>query len=98
MVEKRKREQEKAKRDLVKREKYARLVEGFMNVYQLSKTGLCDEFVESFYDKKRQELGESQVNILKQKAKEYINLLKYDGTINERISWFKFVLDCESHR
>ena len=95
MIEQKKREQEKAKRALIKREKNARLIESFMNIHQLSKTGLCNEFVESFYAKKVQELGERQVDVLKTKAKEYINLLKYSGEIYEHISWFKFVLTHE---
>ncbi len=96
MIEQKKREQEKAERALVKRKQTARLIESFMNIHQLSKTGLCNEFVESFYEKKSQELGETQVDVLKKKAAEYIHLLKYNGEIYEHISWFKFVLEREN--
>ena len=74
------------------REKYARLVESFMNIHQIENTGLCNDFVESYYAKKRQELGDRAVDVLKRTAAEYVNILKSNGDIYMRISWFRFVL------
>lgn len=75
------------------REKYARLVESFMNIHQIENTGLCNDFVESYYAKKRQELGDNAVDMLKHTAAEYVNILKLNGDIYMHINWFRFVLD-----
>ena len=74
------------------REKYARLVESFMNIHQIENTGLCNDFVESYYAKKRQELGDRAVDVLKRTAAENVNILKSNGDIYMRISWFRFAL------
>lgn len=74
------------------REKYARLVESFMNIHQIENTGLCNDFVESYYAKQRQELGDNAVDALKRTAAEYVNILKSNGDIYSRISWFRFAL------
>ena len=81
------------KRKLARQMADARLIESFMNIHQIERTGLCQDFVESFYAKKRQELGDSVVDELKCKAAEYINILKSSGDIYMKISWFRFVLD-----
>lgn len=75
------------------REKYARLVESFMNIHQLEKTRLCADFVAQYYENKTQELGEKKVKSLKSAAAEYIRALQSSGQIYEHISWFRFVLD-----
>lgn len=93
LIENKKREDENRSRKQKKQEQYARLVESFMNIHQIEKTGLCQDFVESFYAKKRQELGDAMVDELKRKAAEYINVLKSSGDIYMKISWFRFVLD-----
>lgn len=74
------------------REKYARLIESFMNIHQIENTGLCNDFVESYYAKKRQELGDNAVDALKRTAAEYVNILKSNGDIYSHISWFRFAL------
>lgn len=71
----------------------ARLIESFMNIHQLEKTGLCADFVAQYYEKKKQELGEEKVKSLKSAAARYIGALKSNGQIYEHISWFRFVMD-----
>ena len=91
-IEEKKQKEEIRSRKQKQQEQYARRVESFMNIYQIEQTGLCQGFVESFYAKKRQELGDAAVDELKRKAAEYVNILKSNGDIYTRISWFRFVL------
>lgn len=92
LIEDKKRKEEIRSRKQKQQEQYARRVESFMNIYQIEQTGLCNDFVESYYAKKRQELGDRAVDVLKRKAAEYVNILKSSGDIYTRISWFRFVL------
>lgn len=92
LIEDKKRKEEIRSRKQKQQEQYARLVESFMNIHQIEKTGLCNDFVESYYAKKRQELGDRAVDVLKRTAAEYVNILKSNGDIYMRISWFRFAL------
>ncbi len=85
-------QQEKSGRQK-KIEKYAHNIEDFMNIYQIEKTGLCPEFVASYYAKKCQELGKAEFNKIKNQAQGYIRYLEVSGQISEHINWFKFVLE-----
>ena len=78
---------------LAEREKHARLMESFMNVHQLARTGRVDSFVRDFYEKKAQELGPGKVEYLKNQAAAYIQILESNGKIYDHISWFKFVMN-----
>ncbi|MBR4507579.1 MAG: hypothetical protein IKP24_03520 [Alphaproteobacteria bacterium] len=93
LIEDKKREDENRSRKQKKQEQYARLVESFMNIHQIEKTGLCQDFVAQYYENKTQELGEQKVKSLKSAAAEYIRALQSSGQIYEHISWFRFVLD-----
>lgn len=92
LIEDKKRKEEIRSRKQKQQEQYARLVESFMNIHQIKNTGLCNDFVESYYAKKRQELGDRAVDVLKRTAAEYVNILKSNGDIYTRISWFRFAL------
>lgn len=87
-----KQQQEKSRRQK-EIEKYAHNIEDFMNIYQIEKTGLCSEFVASYYAKKCQELGNAEFNKIKNQAQRYIRHLEVSGQISEHINWFKFVLE-----
>ncbi len=92
-AEQERRARDAEKRKLAKQMANARLVESFMNIYQLEKTGLCAEFVAQYYENKVQELGAEKVEKLKSQAAEYIRMLKSSGQIYENISWFRFVMN-----
>lgn len=85
-------QQEKSRRQK-EIEKYAHNVEDFMNIVSIEKTGLCSEFVASYYAKKHQEFGDAEFNKIKNQAQGYIRHLEVSGQISEHINWFKFVLE-----
>ena len=84
-------QQQKKSKQQQRAEKYARIIEGFMNIVSIEKTGLCSEFVASYYAKKRQELGNAEFNRVKNQAEIYVQQLVVSGEENR--DWFKFVLE-----
>ena len=86
-------QQQKKSKQQQRTEKYAHIVEGFMNIVLIEKTGKCPEFVASYYAKKRQELGDAEFDKIKNQAQGYIRHLEVSGQISEHINWFKFVLE-----
>lgn len=84
-------QQQKKSKQQQRVEKYAHIVEGFMNIVSIEKTGLCSEFVASYYAKKRQELGDAEFDRLKNQAEIYVQELVVSGEKDR--DWFKFVLE-----